>query len=377
MIEIVLIVALVQAGVMLVLPTIAAGVSVPNQMLLSTMLLAFIAGPAIFWRCMVKPQQLPVTTRIQGSGRGTVGSAIAMTAAAQVLGLVLTGACVAWQYQTISAGAQEKFSHNAQQMEVEVRRHFDLPLLGLNGLRGMFAADGQVTRTQFRAWVASRNLSAEFPGVRGLGFIERVERDQLEAFVAAQRADGSPEFTIDSVGAASDLYVVKYIEPLASNRAALGKDAGRTAVGREAVERAARSGMPALSGRVTLAQDGKQGPGFLYFTPVYRSGSTATTATTAQARSSDLVGLLYAPIVAAELMNGVTQVAQGALDIELFEGASPQPGGLLYSSRVESSGDAKPPGTGASGHARQSVRTFVSGVARLHCGSPAHQHLKL
>ena len=362
MIEILLIVALVQAGVMLILPTIAAGVSVHNQMLLSILLLVFIASPAIFWRCMAEPQQAPVTTSSRGPRSGTVGSAIGMTAATQVLGLVLTGACVSWQHQSISAAAQEKFGHSAQQIEVEVRRHFELPLLGLNGLRGMFAADGHVTGTQFRAWVASRDLPAEFPSVRGFGFVERVKRDDLEAFVAAQRADGSPEFIVDSAGNASDLYVVKYIEPIAFNRVALGKNAGREAVGREAAERAVRSGTAALSGRVTLARDGKQGPGFLYFTPVYRSGSTAVTA---QERQSDLVGLLYAPIVAAELMKGVTEVAQGTLDIELFEGDSAQSRGLLFSSRVDSSGNAKAPGPGSSDQARQSVRTFVVGGRTL------------
>ena len=362
MIEIVLIVALVQVGVMLALPAIAAGVSARSQMLLSTALLVFLAAPAIFWRCMVQQMQVPDATKGRAPRSTGVGSATAVTAATQVLGLVLTAACVSWQQQSTSAAAQEKFGQSAQQIEVEVRRHFDLPLLGLNGLRGMFAADAQVTPTQFRAWVASRDLPAEFPGVRGFGFIEYVGRDDLEAFIAAQRADGNSEFTVDSAGNASDLYVVKYIEPIAFNRAALGKDAGREAVRREAAERAARSGTSALSGRVTLAQDGNQGAGFLYFTPVYRSGSTATTA---QERQSDLVGLLYTPIVAAELLKGVTEVAQSTLDIEVFEGESAQPGGLFYSSRVESSGNAKALGQESSDQARQSVRTLVVGGRTL------------
>ena len=359
MIEILLIVAVVQAGVMLMLPAIAAGVSAHNQMLLSTVLLVFITGPAIFWRCRVEPTQAVVATPSRSLRSGSVSSAIAMTAAAQVLGLVLTGACVIWQRHNISAAAQEEFDRNAERIEVEVQRHFDLPLVGLNGLRGMFAAGSRVTRTQFRAWVESRNLPTEFPGVQGFGFIERVERGNLGAFVAAQRADESREFTIDPVGNAPDLYVVKYIEPMASNRAVLGMDAGREAVRREAAERAVFSGMPALSGHVVLTQDGVQRPGFLYFTPVYRSGSS--TSLTARERQSDLVGLLYAPIVATEIMKGVNEVVQGALDVELFDGESGQPGDLLFRSRVDSLGDAKVPGPGFSDQARQSVRTFVVG----------------
>ena len=363
-VEILVIVALVQAAVMMTLPAVATGLSARSQMLLSAALLVLLAGPSIYWRCMSGPTQAPRPSSNTGPRRGTVGSAIAMTAAAQILGLALTAAGVVWQLQSISAAAHEKFERRAERIERDIRRNFALAVYGLNGLRGTLAADGHITRSQFRAWVESRDLPGEFPGVRGFGFIEHVKRADLADFVAAQRADGRPDFTVDTAGNAPELYIVKYIEPSASNRSSPGKDVGREAVRREAVERAASSGLPALSGSVALALDDKRGPGFLYFVPVYKPGSDTALASAKQ-RLAMVAGLLYAPIMVSEVMKGVTDVAQGTLDVELFERETAQAGDILFDSRHQdaSTKDALAPKVSA--HQFESLRRFVVGGRTL------------
>jgi len=364
-VEILLIVAVVQAVVMMALPAIAAGLPARSQLFLSAALLVFLAGPSIYWRCMAGPSRASTPSSGKTPRSSTVSSAIAMTAATQILGVALTGVGVVWQLHSISAAAaQEKFERRAERIERDVRRNFALAVYGLNGLRGIFAADGEVTRSQFRAWVQSWDLRAEFPGVRGFGFIERVKRDDLAGFVAAQRADGSPEFAVDTAGNAPDLYVVKYIEPSASNRASLGKDVGREAVRREAAERAVSSGLPALSGSITLALDDKRGPGFLYFVPAYRAGSAAAALATPEQRQPMMIGLLYAPIMVSEIMKGVTDVAQGTLDIELFGRETAQASDLLFDSRRDASSKGTP-APRASGHAFESLRLFVVGGRTL------------
>jgi PAS domain S-box-containing protein len=360
--EILLIVALVQAAVMQGLPAIAAGLPERSQLFLGTALLVLLAGPTIYWRCMAGAGRTSTAPAGKGTRDSSVSSAVAMTATAQVLGLALTGAGVAWQLHSASVAAHEKFERRAERIERDVRRKLALPVYGLNGLRGMFAA-GPVSRSQFRAWVESRDLSVEFPGVRGLGFIERVERDGLERFVAAQRAEGRPDFAVDTAGNAADLYVVKFIEPSASNRTSAGKDVGREAVRREAAERAVRSGTPALSGSIQLAQDGKRGPGFLYFVPVYRD-AVANALATPEQRQSMAIGLLYAPIVVSEIMNGVTDVAQGTLDIQLFEDEAARPGDALFDSWRDASSQGAP-APRVSGHAFESLRRFTVGGRTL------------
>ncbi len=361
-VEILLIVAVIQAAVVMFLPVIATGLTPRSQVFLSAALLVLLAGPSIYWRCMAGPGQASRASPYKGSRSGSVSSAIAMTAAAQLLGLALTGVGVIWQLNSISAAAQEKFERRAERIERDVRRNFALAVHGLNGLRGLMTVNDQVTRSQFRAWVESRNFPVEFPGVRGFGLIERVKREDLADFVAAQRADGNPDFAVDTAGNAADLYVVKYVEPSSSNRGSPGKDVFREAVRREAAERAASSGSPALSGGITLTLDGKRGPGFLYFVPLYRDASAAALATPEQ-RQSMTTGLLYAPIVVSEIMKGVTDVAQSTLDIELYEGETPLSGPLFDSRKDASSKEALSPKV--SEHGFESLRRFVVGGRTL------------
>ena len=136
-------------------------------------------------------------------------------------------------------------------------------------------------------------------------------------FVAAQRADGS-DFGVHTGGVAADLLVVTLIDPLDRNRSAWGYDLGSDYIRRMAAERAIDSGEPALTSRVHLLEDPLRGAGYLYLVPVY-SGETPTTV---EARRRQLLGLVYAPIVADQLMARIAEVADGLLDFELFDGES-------------------------------------------------------
>ena len=137
------------------------------------------------------------------------------------------------------------------------------PIYGLRGAVGVYAASQQVRRREFRAYVESRDLLQEFPGVRGFGFIQRVPRSTLPAFVAAERADEGPGFAVRGLEALGhdDLYVIKYIEPFASNIAAWSLDIGSEPVRRDAAERAVATGLPTLTAAVTLVQDSRRSAG--------------------------------------------------------------------------------------------------------------------
>ena len=326
--EVVVIVALAQAAVTLVLPLLGLGDAGLRSTLLGAALLALLAGPTVYWRCMAASRRLPSAAArpVAHSTGGRVRSAVAMTAAAQLLGLAATAGAVLWQQRALDDAARAQFERGVERIETEVKRRFALPLYGLYGVRGMYAGGAAINKTSFRAYVESRDLPREFPGVRGFGFIERVLRGDVEAFTAGMQAH-EPHFAVRSSGAAPDLYIIKHIEPMATNHAAWGYDIGQEAVRREAAERAVRSGEPALSGRITLVQDGKQGPGFLYLVPVFRRG---TDPTTPQQRQSALVGLLYVSIVAAELLGDVLAVADHTLHFALFDGDATPASQLLY-----------------------------------------------
>ena len=229
-------------------------------------------------------------------------------------GFALTYVFAAAEQARTEREARARFERLSERVEVEVERRLRLPLYGLKGARGVFAASSTVARAEFGAYVDSRQMAAEFPGVRGFGFIERVMRPGLDAFEAAARRDGAPDFGVRSNGQEADLFVIKYIEPLAANRQALGFDIGQEAIRREAAERALRSGAEALSGRISLMQDAQNRPGFLLLLPIYKNGAAPSNESE---RERALLGFAYAPLLATELLSGVVDVADRLLDFDL------------------------------------------------------------
>ena len=241
----------------------------------------------------------------------------------------------AYQAQTtdkaVHDDAWNRFQANVDRVEADVLGKFEGLLPPLRGARGALVSSEYLSRSEFRKFMQSRDIDQEFPGVRGLGIIDRIPRAGLNAFVAAQRKDGAPDFTVKTSGTASDLFVIKYVEPVERNRQAVGLDVGAEPVRRAAAERAVRQGKPALTGRITLVQDDQKRAGFLYFLPYY--GSVRVPETEAE-RIRQLRGWTYAPIVLAELMVGTQRSLQGQTEFQLFEGAEVAASKLLFDSTL-------------------------------------------
>ena len=256
----------------------------------------------------------------------------AMPTVVLLLSLCLFGAAALWRAADIRAEAQVEIEHASERIAIEIQRRFKQPIYGLNGARGVYAANPQVNRAAFRAYVESRDLPREFPGVRGFSFNQRVMRSEVDAFVASARADGAPDFTLHQLADKEqpELYIVKFIEPMAGNASALGLDVGSDPLRRHALQQAVDSGEPTMSSPITLAQAKQATPGVLLMVPVYAHGARPTTVSERRAR---LLGLLTAPVVIEELLSGIPDLALGHVEIDLFDGsAGAGEGKLIYDS---------------------------------------------
>jgi PAS domain S-box-containing protein len=239
------------------------------------------------------------------------------------LGVFLLGFCMAIagglsRQQELDAQAQAAFERGVARVRDEIVQRFREPAEVLNGMKALYAMRPTIRRADFAAYVEALALAQRAPGIRGLGFVQRVVREDLPRFVAAERADGEPAFAIRQLVDKDlpDLFVVKFNEPPGPNSGALGLDLGSEARRRATVQRAIDSGEPTLTAPITLVQDRRHRPGVLLFVPVYARG--APLATPLQRRAAAL-GLLSAPIVLDELLDGVHDVMQGQLDFELFD----------------------------------------------------------
>jgi len=238
------------------------------------------------------------------------------------VGLTASVAGAFWLNQRQTEQAQAEYHRTVQRALAELTSRLKLPISGLNGVRAMYVASGEVNRSKFTEHVFSRDLPTEFPGVRGFGFIERVERDAVDAFLAQVRADDAPEFALRMLEVPADPhYVITYIEPSVNNTGAQGLDVGSEARRRSAIEQAIDAGAPAMTAPITLVQDNQKTPGVLMYVPVYHK---APRLNSASERRAALRGVIYAPIVLKELLGELDQVTQGNLFVELVDASAGQ-----------------------------------------------------
>ena len=338
--EVLAIVALTQAVVLLLLPRAAPDLSGLSFALFNAGLLALASAPLLYWRCMDAVRQAvgskPGADVLAGAGgsshRQQRRAALAMTGVAQVVGLALTATALHWMSARIDADAHTHFVRQIERVEAEIARRFQLPVYGMNGAKGVYAANQVVTRKQFRSYVESRNLPVEFPGISGFGFVQQVMRKDLDAFVAAERADDAPGFKVKTSGDAPDTYIIKFFDPLPTNHSGWGVDVGVEAERRATIRRAIDTGKPALTGKLSLVNSATLGPGFLYFVPVYRHGSDPVTV---EQRRFALVGLIVVPIYASKLLAGIVDTVDKDLDFDLFAGDGDQAERLVFATGVQ------------------------------------------
>ncbi|MFT3859357.1 MAG: CHASE domain-containing protein [Aquabacterium sp.] len=241
-----------------------------------------------------------------------------------VMGMALSALAGGGLYHQVEASAHVRFAAMADRLAAATTERLLRSEQALASLGRLSAVQsGPVSARDLRIWTAARDVPAELPGVRAMSLIERVERTRLAAFVQQMQAGEAPGFAVRSQGQAPELFIVRAIEPLASNRQALGFDIGADPVRRQAIEAAIDSGLPRLSRAVMLVQDGGRKAGFLYLLPLYAAHPPPQTV--AQRRAS-LIGLVSLPVAVDGLLAGLNETLRAQADFGLFE---PGPGGRL------------------------------------------------
>ena len=238
------------------------------------------------------------------------------------LAILIAGGLLTWLTCSrmailVEAERQVTFHAACDRLTSELERRFHVPVYGLRGAQGAILAGGARDAAEFRAYVAARDLDRAFPGILGFGFIRRCQRLDLDALVAEERADQGPAFTVRTSGTAADLYIITRIEPLSRNRPAWGFDVGSESERRNAVERAVATGSPTITGIITLVQDGERTPGFLILLPVYTPGLPLDSP---EQRTAALHGLVYAPLIARDLLHGIESLSGGVVTCRVTDG---------------------------------------------------------
>lgn len=252
-----------------------------------------------------------------------------------VLGVSLSASV--WGYQAaeseLSLKMRHRFDGRVDEIKTAIRDRIQVYEQVLQGARGLFAASQSVERHEWREYLASVNITKNYPGIKGVGFVSCVPRKNLESFLAAARLDGAPDFKINPPGARAEYFVMTYFEPLAENSNLLGYDIGADTLARRAVAELSRDrGRSTISGKIVHSVDTGASPDFVFLLPVYRPGAPIGTV---EERRASIFGWIYCPFDVKDLMKGIVGGGVQDIDFEIYDGIEIISENLLYATRPD------------------------------------------
>ncbi len=252
-----------------------------------------------------------------------------------VVSLLITAGICLYIYETNARDEREQFNSLVNQSRAAIDTRLQTYIATLRAGAALFSASESVSRDEFRRFAESLNLQINYPGIQGIGFTQYIPPEQLEAFVADERAYDRPDFHVWPDTPREQYHAILYLEPLdRRNIAAIGYDMFSEPVRRAAMERARDLAAPSASGRVTLVQevDGQKQTGFLIYVPVYKGGRVPPAQ---EERRNQLAGFVYAPFRMNDLMHGVFgELGEGGVAFRIHDSPERTDQNLLYDGRL-------------------------------------------
>ena len=237
-------------------------------------------------------------------------------------------------YFATQEAARIKFEATADDALNRIESRIDLHLSLLRSTQALFEArNGNISRSEFKAFFDALDVDGNFAGLRGIGFA-RLAKAGDEAVVERDilRNHGASHAVHPRTGQ-EWLAPVVLFEPLdAANQASIGYDMMSEPVRREAIEKAMDDDEQHASGRVMLGGEaGAQAfPGFLVFVRL----NVETAPETVGASKAVTAGFLYAAFRSRDLFQtALSKAPLLPVNIEIHDGKG-EGGDLLFQSET-------------------------------------------
>lgn len=252
-----------------------------------------------------------------------------------IAGLSVTA--VTWRvvHTGVQDGAHHDFLRAAESVTDAVKQRMIAYEQALHGGVGLFLAAGEVTREGWRTYVNALHIEENYPGIQGIGYALRLRPEQVAEHERSIRREGFPNYHLKPAGRRDEYTAIVYLEPFdVRNRRAFGYDMFSEPTRHAAMVRARDSGQATLSGRVILKQEMSRDiqAGFLLYLPLYRRN--AEVATVAQRREA-LVGYVYSPFRANDLMRGILGSGRSDMVLQIYDGESTARRDLLFETQPD------------------------------------------
>ncbi|WP_211826218.1 CHASE domain-containing sensor histidine kinase [Kistimonas asteriae] len=222
------------------------------------------------------------------------------------LSLLLTFGAWYFSSQQLLQKNKTKFDREAEHIISLVKERMQLYENALWGGAALIDSNSsQITYDQWKAYAGSLNIDQAYPGINGIGVIYNVKPEDFDNYLIKERAK-RPHYTVHPTHNKKEYWPITYIEPEIPNKEAVGLDMAFENNRYTAIKRARNEGTAQVTGPIALVQDAKKTPGFLFYTPVYKSAGIPETI---GKRQDSILGVTYAPFIMNKLMKGT--LAQG------------------------------------------------------------------
>ena len=229
-----------------------------------------------------------------------------------------------------AADRHGEFERRPQERLLALQDQLADDLSVLSFLRTFYLSSQNVERDEFRAFVTpALSANREF---KSLEWLPRVVGAERKSFPINEL---TPEGEVIPAGERVEYLPIHYVEPFAPNRETAGLDLASDPVNREAIDRARGEDIPVATGPLRPLGEGKVGPAFRVFMPVYRSNATP------QERERSLVGFYAIQIGISELVeDSLAGLRSAGIDFVLYDDDAPPSRRLLYAQRSHTRGSS-------------------------------------
>jgi serine phosphatase RsbU (regulator of sigma subunit)/CHASE1-domain containing sensor protein/anti-sigma regulatory factor (Ser/Thr protein kinase) len=256
-----------------------------------------------------------------------------------LISLLLTALAYYYVSQNVEAQNHLRFDETAQLTQQAIERRTKAYLDAMFGARGLFYASRSVTSQEWDNYVEGIEPDKRYDGLQALGYAERVEPGEREAFSRRAQREGLPSLHPDLVpgGERRVYFPITYVGPLnAANQERLNYDFYADPVHREAMDQARDTGEPQATKMVDVLTEAPPShsadlalrSGFVVYLPIYQKGQPLGTVAE---RKRALQGYIVGSFISDELLDGIFKGSfDPAIDFEVYDGASTTSSPLLY-----------------------------------------------
>lgn len=211
-----------------------------------------------------------------------------------------------------------------------LEKRFELYVQALLGGLGAVNIQNELSRDGWRLYVESLNIAKTLPGTNGIGFIDSIQEGKLDSYLKAAKADNFPSFKNHPETSFKDKFIIRLIEPIEPNLAAVGLDIGFEKNRREGAEISRDKGIPILTKIIHLVQDNEKRAGFLLLVPTYKNKSTLYTV---EDRRRNFKGWVYSPFMGRRFMEGIQGISKNQLEFKVYDGEILTDDNLIFSTK--------------------------------------------